>query len=107
MSRSRQKAKTKWNLTYRTPCTTRAVIESSRKFATTVAWLQGGLAALQTIMEEILRESLTSPAPCPVSGRLLELGQRATHNITEWKKKKAKMEESGVDLIMVEVAKRD
>lgn len=69
--------------------------------------LQGGLAALQTIMEEILRESLTSPAPCPVSGRLLELGQRATHNITEWKKKKAKIEESGVDLIMVEVAKRD
>ena len=87
--------------------TTRAFIEISRKFVVTVPWLQGGLAALQTIMEEILRESLTSPAPCPVSGRLLELGQRATHNILEWKKKKAKIEESGVDLIMVEVVKRD
>ena len=69
---------------------------------------EGGLLAIQTIMETILRESLTSATTSRISGRLLELGQKATHNINEYKKKMAMIEESGnaAALVLMEVHNR-
>jgi len=63
---------------------------------------EGGLEAVQRIMEDILRESLTEATHCPIRQKLLELGQRATHNILEWKRKMAKIEETG-GLIVSEI----
>ena len=64
---------------------------------------EGGLAAITRIMEAILRESLTSSTSSKISGRLLELGQKATHNINEHKKKMSMIEKCGNTLVLMEV----
>merc|ERR1719361_3170208 len=49
---------------------------------------EGGANQIQQIIEEILTEAvLRGGGTCPVKQKLLELGQRATNNIKEWKKK--------------------
>ena len=49
---------------------------------------EGGANQIQRIIEEILTEAvLRGGGTCPVKQKLLELGQRATNNIKEWKKK--------------------
>ena len=68
---------------------------------------EGGLAAITRIMEAILRESLTSSDSSRISGRLLELGQKATHNINEHKKKMAMINECDNTLFMMEVNRID
>ena len=64
---------------------------------------EGGLTAITRIMEAILRESLTSSTSSKISGRLLELGQKATHNINEHKKKMSMIEKCGNTLVLMEV----
>ena len=64
---------------------------------------EGGLAAITRIMEAILRESLTSSTSSKISGRLLELGQKATHNINEHKKRMNMIERCGNTLVLLEV----
>ena len=64
---------------------------------------EGGLAAITRIMEAILRESLTSSTSSKISGRLLELGQKATHNINEHKKRMSMIERCGNTLVLLEV----
>ena len=49
---------------------------------------EGGAIQIQRIIEEILTEAVSrGGGTCPVKQKLLELGQRATNNIKEWKKK--------------------
>jgi len=65
---------------------------------------EGGLEAIQNIMEDILRDSITSSSEySQIRRRLLELGQRATHNIMEWKLKMSRIKESGDCLVLLEV----
>ena len=68
---------------------------------------EGGLEAVQRIMEQILGESFTmdtNQQRSSVKKKLLELGQRTNHNILEWKRKMAKIEESGNGLVLSEVS---
>ena len=65
---------------------------------------EGGLEAIQNIMEDILRDSITSASEySQIRRKLLELGQKATHNILEWKLKMSKIKENGDCLVLLEV----
>ena len=49
---------------------------------------EGGHEAVQSIMEEIIRESISSGkvGQSNVRGKLLELCQRVSHNLGEWRR---------------------
>ena len=64
---------------------------------------EGGSEQIQAIMEEILTEVVRQGGPtCPVKQKLLELGQRATNNIKEWKKKMISLENSDNSFVLYE-----
>ena len=64
---------------------------------------EGGSEQIQAIMEEILTEVVRQGGPtCPVKQKLLELGQRATNNIKEWKKKMISLENSDNTFVLYE-----
>ena len=70
---------------------------------------EGGHEAVQSIMEEIIRESISSGkvGQCSVRGKLLELCQRVSNNLGEWRRlveQERRLVASGAGLVMLEVS---